>query len=164
MRKITETCRGAWASVVFLVGLPFRYVQVALFAKDRAAAHQVMMTHFQRFMSICRAKLVVDGEKPPQGTGCVLCYNEASFMDVAAFGAFMWPHVDRAAAAELYGYFPFGRRALAKCGIDLVPRGRELPVALLPTTNWALNLGNDGLHERIIDPLFGLMHYFQIAA
>lgn len=125
MRKITETCRGAWASVVFLVGLPFRYVQVALFAKDRAAAHQVMMTHFQRFMSICRAKLVVDGEKPPQGTGCVLCYNEASFMDVAAFGAFMWPHVDRAAAAELYGYFPFGRRALAKCGIDLVPRGNR---------------------------------------
>jgi len=99
--------------------------RVALFARDENAARALLAQHFARFLETCRLSVKIDGSPPAPGTGCILIYNETSFADVAAFGATLWSHVDRAAAAELYGYFPYGATALAKAGIAVVPRGNR---------------------------------------
>lgn len=85
----------------------------------------MMASHFLRFLATCRVHVEVGGDPPEPGTGCVVCYNETSFADVAAFCTVMWPHIDRAAAADLYAYLPFGRTSARKAAIELVPRGNR---------------------------------------
>lgn len=100
--------------------------RIALTAKNDHDARLLMRAHFTRFLEACQISVDVTGTPPEAGAGCVVCYNEASFADVAAFGKIMWPHIDRAAAADLYAYFPFGRSSARKAAIELVPRGNRL--------------------------------------
>ena len=105
--------------------MPLLNREVALKATGRDDARRRIARHFRRFLDDCGIVVEISGTPPAPGTGCVLTYNETSFADVAAFGAVMWPHVDRAAAAELYGYLPWGRAAMAAAGIGMVPRGNR---------------------------------------
>ena len=123
MSAIAETCRGAMASALWLGGMPFLNRRVAVSATDVAHARKMYAAHCASFLDRCRVKVEMDGDPPPAGQGCVLSYNESSFMDVAAFALVMWPHIEHAAAAELYGYIPYGRRAADKADIAIVPRG-----------------------------------------
>lgn len=111
--------------MAWLCGAPVVNARIALSAKDEKEARALMASHFARFLESCRINVEIDGELPRRGTGCVLSYNETSFADVAAFGAYLWDHIDRAAAADLYGYFPFGISATHKAGIEMVPRGNR---------------------------------------
>ncbi len=122
---IAETWRGARASLGWLSEAPIMNARIACSAIDRNQARVLMSRHCARFLEICRVSVEVDGEPPGSGTGCVLNYNETSFADVMAYGASLWSHIDRAAAADLYGYLPFGRSAARKAGIELVPRGNR---------------------------------------
>ena len=122
-RGFSENWRGARASARFLLGAPFVNARIALTAPDRDAARALIARHFATFLDTCGVRVSVDGDFPDPGTGCVVCYNETSFVDVAAYAVSMWPHVDRAAAADLYAYFPFGRAACRKAAIEMVPRG-----------------------------------------
>lgn len=85
----------------------------------------MIASHFARFLDTCRISVDVRGDPPKPGTGCVVCYNETSFADVAAFGKVMWDHVDRGAVADLYAYIPFARSSTRKAAIELVPRGNR---------------------------------------
>ena len=125
MNAIAQTCRGAFASALWLGGMPYLNMRVARSAADVAQARRLIARHCRLFLDRCRVKVEVDGDPPMPGQGCVLSYNESSFMDVAAFAKVMWPYLEHAAAAELYGYIPFGRRAAAKSNIALVPRGNR---------------------------------------
>ena len=125
MNAIAETARGALASALWLGGMPFLNMRIARSTTDTAQARRLISAHCRRFMDRCRVKVEMDGDPPPPGQGCVLAYNESSFMDVAAFAMVMWPYVERAAAAELYGYIPFGRKATTTSRIALVPRGNR---------------------------------------
>lgn len=124
-RSLAETLRGGHASLRWLAGSPFVNARMARRARDRAEARAMIAEHFARFLERCGIRVVVEGTPPAPGTGCVLCYNETSFIDVAAFGSCMWPHVDRAAAADLYAWLPFGREAARRAGIEMVPRGNR---------------------------------------
>lgn len=126
MEKMAETWRGARASLAWLCGAPVVNARIAFSAKDEKQSRALMARHFARFLETCRVSVEVDGEPPSLGTGCVLSYNETSFADVAAYGASLWDYIDRAAAADLYAYLPFGRLAVRKAGIELVPRGNRL--------------------------------------
>lgn len=123
MAAAGEIMRGGGASAAWFLGLPLVNLRIALAAANRDAARGLIAAHCARFLSRCGVAVEVGGTPPAPGTGCVVCYNEASFADVAAFCTVMWPHIDRAAAADLYAWFPFGRRAARKAGIELVPRG-----------------------------------------
>lgn len=125
MGAFIETCRGTYASAMWLGGMPFLNWRVATYSKDTTDARRLLAAHCQRFLDRCRIKVVIEGVPPNEGEGCVVMYNEASFIDVAVFAAVMWPNVDRAVAAELYGYLPFGRAAAQQTGIALVPRGNR---------------------------------------
>jgi 1-acyl-sn-glycerol-3-phosphate acyltransferase len=120
-----EVFRGGRASALWLCGVPFVNLRIALGARNEQDARRLIGAHCGRFLDMCRISVDVGGTPPEPGTGCVVCYNEASFADVAAFGKVMWSHVDRAAAADLYGYFPFGRSSSRKAAIELVPRGNR---------------------------------------
>ncbi len=111
--------------MAWLCGAPIVNARIVLASKDEKQARTLMARHFARFLETCCVSVEVDGEPPCPGTGCVLSYNETSFADVAAYGASLWDHIDRAAAADLYGYLPFGRSAARKAGIELVPRGNR---------------------------------------
>ncbi|MFN6005048.1 MAG: lysophospholipid acyltransferase family protein, partial [Paracoccaceae bacterium] len=100
--------------------------RIARTAQTKEDARRMIEAHFGRFLADCRISVEVEGTPPEPGKGCVVCYNESSFADVAAFGKVMWPHVDRAAAADLYAYFPYGRTSARKASIELVPRGKRL--------------------------------------
>lgn len=136
-----EIIRGGSAAAAWFLGLPFVNLRVALTARDRDTARGLIGAHCARFLARCRITVEVGGTPPVPGTGCVVCYNEASFADVAAFCAVMWPHIDRAAAADLYAWFPFGRTAARKSGIEMVPRGNRA--------------GTDRLMERAVAALRG---------
>lgn len=123
MNRTAETWRGARASLAWLLGAPIVNARIALSATDEKQARELMARHFSRFLKTCRVSVEFHGQPPAPGAGCVLNYNETSFADVAAYCSSLWDHVDRAAAADLYGYFPFGRPAARKAGIELVPRG-----------------------------------------
>ncbi len=125
MGTVLENWRGGRASLGFLLGAPVVNARIAFQAKDRASARDLLAGHFARFLRTCRVDVSVDGVFPEPGQGCILCYNETSFMDVAAFSVTMWPHVDRAAAADLYAYVPFARTACRKAAIEMVPRGNR---------------------------------------
>ena len=131
MNRVAENWRGARASLAWLVGAPIVNARIALSAMDEAQARKLMARHFSRFLTTCRVSVELQGLPPGPGEGCVLSYNETSFADVAAYGVTMWDHIDRAAAADLYGHFPFGRSAARRAGIELVPRGNRQEVGHL---------------------------------
>lgn len=126
MGTLGEILRGGRASARWLCGAPFVNFRIAMTAKDHRHARRLIEAHFSRFLETCRISVDVGGTPPEPGRGCVVCYNETSFADVAAFGKVMWPHIDRAAAADLYAYLPFGRSSARKAAIELVPRGNRL--------------------------------------
>ncbi|HQU70551.1 MAG TPA: lysophospholipid acyltransferase family protein [Albidovulum sp.] len=126
MGTLGEILRGGRASARWFCGAPFVNLRIALTAKDAQHARRLIEAHFTRFLETCQISVDVGGTPPEPGAGCVVCYNEASFADVAAFGKVMWPHIDRAAAADLYAYLPFGRSSARKAAIELVPRGNRL--------------------------------------
>jgi len=125
MGTLGEILRGGRASARWLTGAPFVNLRIALTAKDHHHARRLIEAHFTRFLETCRISVNVGGTPPEPGRGCVVCYNETSFADVAAFGTVMWPYVDRAAAADLYAFLPFGRSATRRAAIELVPRGNR---------------------------------------
>ena len=125
LRGIEENWRGGLASLGLLVGAPIMFAQVALRAKDREDAHDLIAGRFSRFLDACRISVSVEGELPELGTGCVVCHNETSFVDVAAYFVAIWPSVDRLTGADLYGYIPFSRMACRKVAIEMVPRGNR---------------------------------------
>lgn len=123
--SIAQTWRGTRASLRFLLGAPLVNARMAWSAASREHARDMLARHFSAFLDTCGVRVSVEGDAPGPGSGCVLCYNETSFIDVAAYSVSMWPHVDRAAAADLYAYIPFARAACRKAGIELVPRGNR---------------------------------------
>lgn len=125
IHALPEIFRGGRASAAWLLGAPFVNLRIVRSAADAQQARRLIQRHFARFLETCRIGVDISGSAPRPGTGCVLCYNEASFADVAAFGVVMWPHIDRAAAADLYAYIPLGRSATRKAAIELVPRGNR---------------------------------------
>ena len=129
--RLSQTSRGATASAAWLATTPFMNAGIVFARDDKERARQKLADHFATYLRRCRVSVEMDGFAPEKGQGCVLCYNETSFMDVAAFGACMWPHIDRAAAADLYAYLPFGRRAARIADIEMVPRGNRAATGAL---------------------------------
>ena len=125
MNAIAETWRGGRAIFRWLLTSPFLTLRAIIQAKDKYEARAILAKSFARLLKACRIKVEVAGTPPKAGTGCVVCYNETSFADVFAFPSAVLPHVDRAAAADLYAWIPFGRRACKKLGIELVSRGKR---------------------------------------
>jgi 1-acyl-sn-glycerol-3-phosphate acyltransferase len=121
-----EIFRGGGASAAWLCGVPFVNLRIAVTATNEQEARRLIAAHCGRFLDTCRISVDVGGVPPEPGKGCIVCYNEASFADVMAFGKVMWPHIERTAIAELYGYFPFGRSSCRKAAMELVPRGNRL--------------------------------------
>jgi 1-acyl-sn-glycerol-3-phosphate acyltransferase len=125
MGALGEVIRGGFASALWISGLSLTSLRIVLTAENPDAARRLIAAHSQRFLDICQIKVTISGTPPKAGSGCVLCHNEASFADVAAYLAVMWPHVDRAAGADLYAIFPFMRAATHKAAIELVPHGNR---------------------------------------
>ena len=136
MGAIAEVFRGAWASAMWLVGVPFVNMRIVRHAQNKDQARAMINVHIAKFIQRCGVKIVVDGTPPTLTDGYVLCYNEASFMDVAVFPLVMWPYIDRVGAADIYAYFPHGRAAMEMAGFELVPRGNRA--------------GTDKLLEKIV--------------
>ena len=123
VKAVIETWRGlrAWARWICL--MPVLTLRGKLTNADFDRARQLLSDHCWRFLKTCRIEVIESGTPFPKGTGAVICYNEAAFPDVMTFGAMMWDHVDRIAAADLYAYFPFGRDYAERVQIEMVPRG-----------------------------------------
>lgn len=117
--------RGGSASLRFLVGAPVAFAQVARTAATSDHARQPLERHFSMFLRTCRINVSVEGKVPEAGKGCVVSHNETSFADVAAYFVAIWPHIDRLAGADIYGYFPFARAACRRVDIELVARGNR---------------------------------------
>ena len=128
-----EYRRGGAASLRFVTGLPFRFARMAHKARDRDQARALLARHCARFLDTCRVSVSVEGAIPEPGQGCVVCHNETSFIDVAAYFVGIWPHVERVAAAEFYGHVPFSRAAFGKIGVETVARGNRTRTDLLLT-------------------------------
>ncbi|WP_375254896.1 lysophospholipid acyltransferase family protein [Yoonia sp.] len=128
MGALSQYCRGAWACALWLAATPLMNARIIWQAETRDEARGFMQAHIKKFLRRCRVDVVVDGIKPDITTGCVVCYNETSFIDVNAFCLAMWPYIDRGAAADLYAYFPGGRAAFTKVGLEMVPRGNRAGV------------------------------------
>ena len=120
---LVERWRGARALSQWILGMPFMNRRIVRNAKTPKHARDMIRIHCQKALQVVRLHVEVTGEPPKIGQGCVVTYNESSFVDVLAYGSVMWDHVDRAAAAELYGKLPFAKEACAKAKIELVPRG-----------------------------------------
>lgn len=120
-----ETTRGIMACALWIFGVPFVNARVALFAKTKQDGRAMLARHCQRFLDTCRITVELDGPLPLPGTGCVLCYNESSFPDVMAYMVALLDHVDRAAAADLYKFFPFAGTVFARTDFELVQRGNR---------------------------------------
>lgn len=120
---MSEMWRGGCAQLRWLLGTPLANLRVLATARDRNQAQKIVMRRSQRALATCRITVEVSGIPPSPSTGCVVVYNETSFADVLAFSAIMWPHIDRAAAADAYAWIPFARAASRRAGIALVPRG-----------------------------------------
>jgi 1-acyl-sn-glycerol-3-phosphate acyltransferase len=129
--KIGEYRRGGAASLRFVSGLPFRFARIVHGAGDRDHARELIGRDCARFLDTCRVRVSVEGEVPEPGRGCIVCHNETSFVDVAAYFVGIWPHVDRVAGADFYGYFPFSKAAFQKAGIEIVARGNRKLTDLL---------------------------------
>jgi 1-acyl-sn-glycerol-3-phosphate acyltransferase len=125
MRALIESWRGSTALLRWVLGMPLANLRVLGTTRDRKQAQDILAQRSQRALATCRITIEVSGTPPPPGTGCVLVYNETSFADVLAFTAIMWQHLDRASAADVYAWIPFGRAASRRGGIALVPRGNR---------------------------------------
>ena len=125
MGALEEVIRGGSASALWISSLPFTSLRIALTSESPDGAREVIAAHSRRFLDICQIKVNLSGPPPEAGVGCVVCHNEASFVDVAAYLSVMWPYVDRAAGADLYAVCPFMRTATRKAAIELVPRGNR---------------------------------------
>jgi 1-acyl-sn-glycerol-3-phosphate acyltransferase len=124
-RQTGDYWRGGYATLRVLAGAPSVFAQAAWRSKDPEDARRLISRHIGRFLETCRISVSVEGEVPELGTGCVVCHNETSFADVAAYFIAIWPHVDRLAGADLYGYFPFAKAACRRLDIELVARGNR---------------------------------------
>ncbi|NKX45509.1 lysophospholipid acyltransferase family protein [Roseicyclus persicicus] len=131
MSAITDTWRGGRASLAFLLGAPLAFGRTAAGSERGVAARVPVTGLFSRFLDACGMTVTVEGDPPAPGTGCVICHNETSFADVAAYFMAVWPHVDRLAGADLYGYIPFARSACRKVDIEMVARGNRGATTLL---------------------------------
>ncbi|GGE60229.1 lysophospholipid acyltransferase family protein [Actibacterium pelagium] len=124
MQKLVQTWRGSYASIRWLAGAPLMNLRMAR-ATDQAHARKILIDYSSRFLETCRVGVDLSGPTPKAGQGCVVCYNESSFIDLMAFCKEMWDHIDRAAAADLYTWFPFARSAFRRLPIDFVARGNR---------------------------------------
>lgn len=131
LKSFGETWRGGNASLRLLLGAPVACGSIALGAKHGDEARAPAVRLFSRFLDACRFNVSVEGEIPPPGMGCVICHNETSFADVAAYFVAIWPHVDRLTGADIYGYIPFAGRACRKVAIDMVARGNRNATTVL---------------------------------
>lgn len=125
MQAIAQTLRGSRAILLWILFAPVLAMRVHFFAKDKAGARRYLERSFERILKICRIRVVQMNTPKLPDNGYVVCYNETSFADVFAFPSTVLPIVDRVAAAEVYGRIPFGKRACAKLGIDIVVRGNR---------------------------------------
>lgn len=125
MRIAIEIKRGLTACAQWILGAPLANARVAYLAESKQEGRAIMSHHCQRFLNTCHISVEIDGPLPPPGRGCVLCYNESSFPDLMAFMVAFLDHVDRAAAADLYKFFPFARAAFARIDFELVQRGNR---------------------------------------
>jgi 1-acyl-sn-glycerol-3-phosphate acyltransferase len=131
MGALIETTRGLLASANWIFGVPFVNARVAFLAKSKQDGRAMMARHCQRFLNTCRITIQIEGPLPPPNRGCVLCYNESSFPDVMAYMVGLLTHLDRAAAADLYRFFPFARAAFALVDFELVQRGNRAATDML---------------------------------
>ena len=122
MNALVETVRGLTACTNWILGAPFVNARVTYAAKDKWDGRAIFARHCQRFLDTCRIETELDGPTPVVGKGCVLCYNESSFADLMAYMVAISKYVDRAAAADLYKYFPFARSAFTRVDIEMVQR------------------------------------------
>lgn len=125
MHRFLETTRGLSASAAWIGKFPFVNAKVAFATRDKHEGRAVLVRHCQRFLDTCRIKVEVQGDLPVPGRGCVLCHNESSFPDLMAYMVTMMDHTDCAAAADIYKYFPFARRACDRIDFDMVQRGNR---------------------------------------
>ncbi len=125
MGTLIETARGLLAFANWIFGLPLVNARIAYFAKSKQDGREMLVRHCQRFLDTCGITVEMEGSLPKPGRGCVLCYNESSFPDVMAYMVAILDHVDRAAAADLYRFFPFTRAALPRVNFELVQRGNR---------------------------------------
>lgn len=125
MRTAIEIKRGLVACAQWIFGAPLTNARVAYLTETKQEGRAIMSRHCQRFLNTCHISVEMDGTPPPPGHGCVLCYNESSFPDLMAFMVAFLEHVDRAAAADLYKFFPFARAAFAHIDFELVQRGNR---------------------------------------
>lgn len=132
-KSFQENWRGGTASLRFLLNTPVAMARIARGAETGRPARAPVETLFSTFLRDCRFDVVVEGDSPAPGTGCILSHNETSFADIAAYFTTVWPHVDRLAGADLYRIIPFARAACAKLDIELVARGKRHSTDLLVT-------------------------------
>ncbi|PXW67534.1 1-acyl-sn-glycerol-3-phosphate acyltransferase [Loktanella sp. PT4BL] len=125
LKSIQENWRGGKASLRFLLGTPAAMGRIALGAQVGRPARTPLESLFAKYLEDCRFEVIVEGEIPAAGTGCILSHNETSFADLAAYFVAIWPHVDRLAGADVYRHIPFARKACAKIDIELVARGNR---------------------------------------
>ena len=125
MRAFIETWRGASAVARWFLGSPVMTFRMAYRSADRYEAHVHLTKSFIPLLKKCRITVETSGTPPAPGAGCVVSHNESSFVDIAAFGTDILPHIDRFGAAELYGRIPLAGRALSKAACHLVPRGNR---------------------------------------
>jgi 1-acyl-sn-glycerol-3-phosphate acyltransferase len=133
MRTVIESKRGLVACAQWIFGAPLANARVAYLADSKQEGRAIMSRLCQRFLNTCHISVEMDGPLPPPGRGCVLCYNESSFPDLMAFMVAFLDHVDRAAAADLYKFFPFARAAFARIDFELVQRGNRAATDALIT-------------------------------
>ncbi|WP_400085011.1 lysophospholipid acyltransferase family protein [Yoonia sp. R78084] len=125
LKSIQENWRGGKASLRFLLGTPAAMGRIARGAQVGRLARTPLESLFAKYLEDCRFEVIVEGEIPAAGTGCILSHNETSFADLAAYFVAIWPHVDRLAGADVYRHIPFARKACAKIDIELVARGNR---------------------------------------
>ncbi len=125
MGAAVEIKRGFFACAQWIFGAPVANARVAYLANSKQEARAILARHCQQFLDTCRISVEMDGLLPPPGHGCVLCHNESSFPDLMAYMVSVLDHVDCAAAADLYKFFPFARAAFAHIDFELVQRGNR---------------------------------------
>lgn len=125
MGAATEVFRGTGTLLRWFLGAPFANTRMLATTKTRKEAQQFVQQRAARALAACHFTVEVSGEPPPPGKGCVVVYNETSFADNFAFHAVMWPHLERASGADIFGLIPTMRAACLRAGIALVPRSNR---------------------------------------
>ena len=125
MQAMIETARVSYSMLRWLILSPWMMFRIAYLAPDFSAGRQVLIDSALRMLRVCRFEVVTKGAPPSIGSGCVLCYNESSFADVFAIVGTVFPFVDHATAADVFGKIPFARLAQKRIAIHLVRRGNR---------------------------------------